>query len=407
MISRTAKLRSLALIVAIVLLLAAFIFVLARSGPLAPILVTVTEVSSRPITPALFGIGTVEARYAHHIGSTTAGRIARVLVEVGDLVKSGQLVAEIDPVDLDQRIASLDAARKRGEALILTAEAQVKEATARSNFAASQSQRYAQLFAAHSVSAEAADGKRQEQLVAESALSAARAGLDAARQDLSRVDSDRAGIVEQRNNLQLLAPVDGLVLTREAETGDTVVAGQTIVQIIDPGSLWLNVRVDQSRSAGLKAGLPATIQLRSSAKTTRTGSILRVEPVADAVTEETLVKVVFDPLPQPAPPLGELAEVTVALPELPAAPVIPNAALKRMNGKNGKNGVWIINNKNKNKKPTMAPVQVGETDLDGFMQIIEGLADGDQIIVYSKSEISEGCRIKIVDQLVKENKGAK
>ncbi len=404
MIARAARLRSLALIIAIALLLAVFVFVLARSGPLAPILVTVAEVKSRPLTPALFGIGTVEARYTHHIGPTTAGRVARVLVEVGDEVKSGQLIAEIDPIDLDQRIASLDAARKRSEALIVSAWAQIREASARAAFAASQAQRYAQLFAAHSISAEAADGKRQEQIVAESALSAARAAHDAAKQDLGRLDHDQAGLVGQRNNLRLLAPVDGLVLTRKAEAGDTVVAGQSIVQIIDPGSLWLDIRFDQSRSAGLQAGLPAAINLRSSATTARAGTILRVEPVADAVTEETLAKVIFAPLPQPAPPLGELAEVTVALPELPAAPVIPNAALKRINGKNGQNGVWIINKKT--KKPTMKPVRTGVADLDGFVQIIEGLAEGDQIIVYSKSEISEGSRIKIVEQLVKGNQGA-
>jgi HlyD family secretion protein len=65
--------------------------------------------------------------------------------------------------------------------------------------------------------------------------------------------------------------------------------------------------------------------------------VLRVEPKADAVTEELLAKVVFDRLPEPMPPLGELAEVTLALPPLHAAAVIPNAALRR---EAGAVGVW-------------------------------------------------------------------
>ena len=70
-------------------LLAAFIWAALRSGPLAPIKITVTRVVKGEVTPALFGIGTVEARRTHLIGPTAAGRVKRVLVDVGDVVKAG------------------------------------------------------------------------------------------------------------------------------------------------------------------------------------------------------------------------------------------------------------------------------------------------------------------------------
>ena len=91
-------------------LLLALIWVALKSGPLAPIQVTVTQVAKGEVSPALFGIGTVEARRAYLIGPTAAGRVGRVLGDVGDTVQAGQLLAEMDPVDLDARVSSAAAA---------------------------------------------------------------------------------------------------------------------------------------------------------------------------------------------------------------------------------------------------------------------------------------------------------
>ncbi len=132
-------------------------------------------------------------------------------------------------------------------------------------------------------------------------------------EELSRIDADREALIAQRKNLNLIAPVDGLVAVRDADPGTTVVAGQAVVELIDPKSLWVNVRFDQIHARGLTADLPAQIVLRSQAGRVATGRVLRVEPLADAVTEEMLAKVVFDQLPEPLPPVGELAEVTVSL----------------------------------------------------------------------------------------------
>ena len=90
------------------LLLGALAFVVMRSGPLAPIRVTVLQAGEGRLTPSLFGIGTVEARRAYLVGPIAAGRVRRVLVDVGDSVKAGQLLAEMDPVDLDERLAALN-----------------------------------------------------------------------------------------------------------------------------------------------------------------------------------------------------------------------------------------------------------------------------------------------------------
>jgi len=319
--------RTLALIVVLVPLLALFVYVALRSGPLAPVSVVLATVENKGLSPALFGIGTVEARYTYKIGPTFAGRVKHLDVHVGDRVKAGQVLGKIDPVDLDERIKAQNAALKR-------ANAQLSEAQARKDYAQIQASRYDQLLKARSTSEEVVATKQQELLVAE-------AGLTAAREELSRVRSEQAALEAQRSNLSLIAPVDGLVVSRDADPGTTVVAGQAVVELIDPNTIWVNVRFDQIRVQGLAAGLSARITLRSQAGKQHVGRVLRVEPLADAVTEETLAKIVFDKIPDPMPPIGELAEVTISLPTLAAAPVIPNAAIRHIDGRLG---VWQVIN---------------------------------------------------------------
>lgn len=384
--------RMLALLAVVVPLLALLIYVALRSGPLAPIPVTATTVESRSIAPALFGIGTVEARFTYRIGPTVAGRIKRVEVQVGEMVQAGQLLGEMDPVDLDNRIAAQDAALKRSGSVVLAAEAQVRETLARKSYAENQASRYEQLLKVRAVSEEAVEGKLQERQVTEASFAAARANLDAASQETARIHAERGGLIQQRANLRLIAPVRGLVAARNADPGTTVVAGQSVVEVIDPASLWINVRFDQLHVSGLRTGLPVQIVLRSQEGIRFAGRVLRVEPMADAVTEETLAKVIFDELPKRLPPIGELAEVTVAMSALPETPVLPNASVQRAAGRLG---VWLI----EEDKLRFAPIKVGATDLDGRVQIIEGIKAGERVVVYSQRALGPRSRVKIVERL--------
>lgn len=370
--------RTLALLAVVVPLLGLFAYVVLRSGPLAPVAVTVDAVQSRAISPALFGIGTVEARYTSKIGPTVAGRVKRIDVNVGDAVKAGQVLGEMDPVDFDDRVRSQDAAFKRSEATL-------REAQARQVYARTQDHRYSKLVSSRTVSEEAAALKRQERQIADAVVSEAR-------QELERTRSDRDALVAQRNNLRLTAPMDGVVFVRDADPGTTVVAGQPVVEIIDTTHLWVNVRFDQISASGLAAGLPASIVLRSRSGQALKGRVLRVEPMADAVTEEMIAKAVFDVVPQPLPPLGELAEVTVDLPGLPAAPSIPNAAIRR---DGDRVGVWRLVDGDLN----FAPVTLGVSDLDGSVQVLKGLAIGDQVVVYSEKNLTARSRVHVVDRL--------
>lgn len=366
------------MLVALIPLLALFVFVSLRSGPLAPVSVTVVSVSERSISRGLFGIGTVAARYTYKIGPTATGRLKNLEVEVGDLVATGQIIGEIDPIDLDERITAQEAAAKR-------AEAQQKEALTKLNYAQPLATRYKKLYAASGISEEILAAKEHEQNLAS-------ASLATAREEISRVQAELAALKKQRESLVLRAPVAGMVALRHTEPGSTILAGQEVVEIIDPSSLWINVRFDQLHSHRLSAGLPAAITLRSQAGGTLSGRVVRVEPVADAVTEETLAKVGFDQVPQPSPAIGELAEVTITLPALARQVVIPNGAIRRAGGKSG---VWKLSDDGLQ----FAALTLGDADLDGNVQVRAGLAVGERIVVHSTRMLHARSRIRIVDDL--------
>lgn len=375
-----------------VVLLGALAFVALRSGPMAPTRVTVIQVSQGSFAPALFGIGIVQARRAYFVGPTSPGRVRKVSVDVGDSVKAGQLLAEMDPVDLDERASALDASIARAGSAVTAMNAQHQDALARREIAIANAKRYAHLGGQGFISAGGVETKLQERTSADAAVTGAQANIAAARQDLQRLGAERMAIKVQRDNLRLLAPGDGVVVARDAEPGSTVVAGQAVLRMIEPSSLWITVRLDQGRSTGLAAGLPAQIVLRSNPAVPLSGRIARVESLSDSVTEERIAQVVFDRLP-PALTMGELAEVTLGLPKTATAVVVPNASLRRLDGRVG---VWIVDD----GALHFAPVHVGQTSLDGQVQILQGLEPGQRIVVYSEKDLTAASRIKVVDRLM-------
>lgn len=366
-------------------------YVLLRTGPFAPVRVTVVQASTGQLTPSLFGIGTVEARRSFLIGPTTAGRVRLVAVDVGQSVKAGQLLAEMDPVDLDERLAALDAAVLRAGNLVAAAQAQHRDVHARSELAAANTRRYVELGQQHFISAGAVEARQQEQSSADALVAAASANVAAAQQDQQRLVAEQAGLRQQRANLRLLAPADGVVTSREAEPGSTLVAGQAVLRMMDPASLWVKVRLDQARSSGLGVGLPAQVVLRSNPNQPLAGRVARVEAVSDAVTEERIALVSLERTPATLS-VGELAEVTLSLPASADAVLLPQAAIKHLRTQTG---VWVLNA----GQLHFAPVHLGLSSLEGQVQLLSGLEPGATVVVHSEKDLQTHSRVQVVDTL--------
>lgn len=370
-----------------------FAWVVTTQGPLAAVKVTLDKASRGSLSNGVFGVGTLEARHSFNLAPTMTSRVSRVLVDQGDAVHVGQLLAEMEVVDLQDRVHSSEQAAERSQYAISVAEAQLVEAQSRAQAAAAAYARIAELGAGGYVSQEMQDAKLHEKNAALASVAAANASLASAKLEQQRTRSEASGVSKVRAQTRLLSPVNGIVTARLAEPGVTVVAGQTVLQVIDPKSIWVKTRIEQKHAALVQAGQKAEIVLRSHPNQPLPGVVRRVEQMGDAITEERIVNVAFaDNTIKPV--AGELAEVTIKLPPQEQVLSVPSAAVKKLEQQDG---VWIMHQ----GKVVFKPVQVAASTLEGRTQILDGLNEGDEVIVYSQQALQSGMKVKAVTEIVK------
>jgi HlyD family secretion protein len=230
-----------------------------------------------------------------------------------------------------------------------------------------------------------AESRRHEAAAASAALAAARANASGALREIGRAEAELRGIDALRQSLKLVSPIDGVVTAREAEPGATVVAGQAVLRLVDPARLWVRARVDQARAQGVQVGQAAAIVLRSGPGAAQPGKVVRIDLQSDAVTEERIINVAFDPAPAQLY-LGELAEVTIQLPGMRDVLTVPRAALAQYDGQAG---VWQIEQGRARFQPVQPGMQTAER-----VQIVSGLQAGDSVIAYSAKQLDDGVRVR-------------
>jgi HlyD family secretion protein len=127
-----------------------------------------------------------------------------------------------------------------------------------------------------------------------------------------------------------------------------------------------------------------------------TGKVVRIEPVSDSVTEERITLITFDQIP-PGLSIGEMAEVTVQTAANQSGLTLPNAAIKQT-----PEGSWCL--ETTRWQARLCRHQTRHQYPGWLVQVLEGLGAGDEIIVYSERELSEGSRVKVVEQLAGQRK---
>lgn len=370
-----------------------FAWVAMTQGPLAPVKVTVDRVHAGNLSSGVFGVGTLKARRSYTLAPTTTGRVKSVLVDQGDRVVAGQLLAEMDPVDLDEKLAGSRRVIEKAANSILASEAQVSEAKSRLDTLSATFARYEELRKRGFISQEMLDAKRHEKNAALASFSAATANLAAAHEEHARAQAEMRGIGKLHAQAKLLSPVDGVIAARLVEPGSTLASGQTALQVIDPASLWVETRIAQKQAGQVRVGQEAEVVLRSQPQSPVMGKVERIDIISDTVTEERIVNVSFAGN-RPEASIGEYAEVTIRLPGLDNARTVPSAAVKRVDKQDG---VWVL----QDKTALFRPVRIGTVTMDGRTQILDGLDDDDTVIVYSQQPLRPGLKVRVVSDLVR------
>ena len=304
--------------------------------------------------------GEVRARVESRLGFRVGGKVVRRQVELGQRVKAGQVLAQLDP--LDYQLAAQ------------AARAQVAAAVSSHELAASDFKRYQDL--------------RERNFISAAELERREASLKAAQAQLAQARAQSSGQGNQASYTTLVADVAGVVTAVEAEPGQVVAAGAPVVRVAQDGPRDVVFAVPEDRVALIKTGAAVVVRGWSGAASFD-GVVREVAASADPVTRTFGVKVALGA--QDTLALG--STVTVLLPGLDrgAAPVIklPTSAL-RQDGKS--QAVWVLD------KPGMTvrlqPVQIATVDGNEVV-LAGGLKPGMQVVVAGVHVLSPGQKVTI------------
>jgi HlyD family secretion protein len=331
--------------------------------------VTLHEVTVGAVALRVTGPGTLQARVPVTLGARITATVRQVDADVGDRVQRGQVLALLDGRDLS---ALRDAAASQHEAVVRNvqaAQAALARAQAELDLADSKQRRDAELLRTGFISPSAID-------TSEAALRAARANVDNARAALAARQAEAQALTQEVRRAgtvldytRIVAPIDGVVVLRQAEAGTTVVPGTPIFRLVDPATLWIAMRVDESVVGRVQVGQPATIRLRSGEH--HLGKVARIARQADAATREMEVNVAFDAVPARFA-IDQEAEVTVDAGRATGL-TVPLTALLR--DPDGRQGVLAV----VDGRAQFRALATGAAD-EAQVLVLEGLAAGERVI---------------------------
>jgi RND family efflux transporter MFP subunit len=317
----------------------------------------------------VLGPGNVQAKVPVTLAARVTSTVVSVAADVGDAVRAGQALVTLDDRDLAARRAAVASQQVSLVRQVEAARAAVAKAQADLDLARMRQGRDADLYRQGFVSASALDTSNAAARAAQAALDGAQAGLEARLADQTTLAQEARLADTQLGYTRLAAPMDAVVVQRFVEPGATVAPGTPILRLVDPASLWVAVRVDESVVARVQVGQPATVRLRSGE--VLAGRVARIALQSDTATRELDVFVAFDRHPARLA-VDQEAEVRIDVGRDDGL-VAPLSALTR--DRSGRQGVLQV----VDGRTRFVPVTTGMAH-DGRVLVREGLAAGDVVV---------------------------
>ncbi|WP_312166271.1 efflux RND transporter periplasmic adaptor subunit [Phenylobacterium sp.] len=276
-------------------------------------------VETGAITRSVSASGTLEALVTVEVGSQISGQIIRVSADFNDVVKRGQVLAELDPQTYESRVAQSRADIAAGQASLAQAQAQLAQAQA-------DYDRKKTLVAQGVYSPSVLD-------VSQAAFGTARAGVDAAR---ARIAQSQAALRSQQVDLartSIVAPIDGVIVDRQIEPGQTVAASLQAPVLFriaqDLSKVEVKISVDEADIGQVQEGQAVKFTVDAFPDDNFTGVVTQVRK--QPVTDQNVVAYVV--MAQADNPRGKLlpgmtANADIVLQQKPNVMKVPAAALR-------------------------------------------------------------------------------
>ena len=325
--------------------------------------VLTVKVSANPRASLSTYSGEVRARYENDVAFRVAGKITARLVEVGQSVARGQVLARLDPQDLQLQVDANTAQLASVEADLALARAELE--------------RNKTLRTQNFISQAVVDQKQQLFDAATARIQQVRSQLEVARNSATYTT--------------LAAERDGVVITATAEPGQVVTAGQTIFRIARLDTREVLINVPENRIEDLRATKALSVQLWTHPDKNFVGRVREIAPTADPATRTFNVRVAL-PDADESVRLGMTANVAIlGNGVVPAAIEIPPGAL---GDRDGSPVVWIADPITSTVQPK--PVQVAQYR-ENAVVLKGGLSGGETIVIAGLHKLFGGQKVRIAD----------
>lgn len=317
--------------------------------------------------------GNAQPFYQADIYARTNGYLKRRLVDIGDRVEAGQLLAEIEAPDVDAQLL-------QAQATVLQARASLVRAQADEVFAQQEEDRYRKLFAAKAGTQEDFQNKVALSKVATANMGATQAMIDADVADVQR-------LAALQSFQKLTAPFAGVITVRNIDAGALITADnpsseQLLFRLVATDPLRVFVDIPQVYATAIKVGQPATIIRREDPSHQYLGQVTRTASALDDTTR-TLRTQIQVPNADGALLPGMYLQVKLTIDQDATTFLVPTAALvTRTNGPT----LAVLD---KGDVVKYRPVQLGR-DYGAEIEILSGLNDQESVILHPGDDLPEG-----------------
>jgi membrane fusion protein, multidrug efflux system len=337
------------------------------AGVVKGALVETVKAASIPETMEV--VGTVRARTSAVVSARIPGVISMLKVREGDRVKKGQILAQLDAQE-NQAAAAVAAAG------IEEAKRGLDEAISRKRLTDTTFERYQNLLNEQAVTRQEFDIKQTEKEVASQGVYRAESRLKQAREG-SRAASAIASYT------RIIAPISGIITSKQADLGATVFPAQPLMTIEDEGSYQLELSVPESIALTVKPGTTVQVTL-DAMNTTFSARIAEIVPSADPASRTFIAKI---ELGQKGLKSGMFGRGAISLETSASGMLVPRKAVVE---RGALTSVWIID---KDAIARMRLVKAGKAVGDK-VEILSGLSDGERIVVGGVEKVSEGSKVE-------------
>jgi multidrug efflux pump subunit AcrA (membrane-fusion protein) len=374
--------------------------------------VQISPVIHQDLTYSLVANGDIAPLMQVDLYPKVSGYLEKISVQIGDSVRQGQVIAQIDRAEFLEKVREIDAKVAQAKAQyaeleagtrvedIREAEEAVKQAQSRFNNAKLQRERILALYNRQVISKKELDVSEMDYNVTEAQLAGAEQRLKSLKEGarpevraaaLGKLKEMEAILAQEQirlQNTQIVAPFLGEIVRRNVDSGALVSPSTPLVTLVHLETLKVVANVLEKDIALVKVGMKVKVLPEAYPDKPFEGTIVRINKALDLATR-TLQAEINIPNPGHLLKPGMFARIEVALKERPGALAVPREAVFE---EGGKRFLFVVEGSQAFRRAVFTGIEQGQ-----LIEVVEGLKDGDKVVIRGQESLRDGSAIRVIE----------